>query len=107
MSAFRSLSIAARAAPRVQCRIAQRASIHQSAVRLAGKETELNNDKRAENIEKAKQDMHQKRKTGDDHWHEELASESESIMKAEREEAGNVEEHIANLQKEAEKIAKK
>lgn len=52
-------------------------------------------------IESAKEDHLARAKTGNRHWKEELASQSESIIKAERGEIEANEETIQKLQKES------
>jgi protein-tyrosine-phosphatase len=70
--------------PVISYRAVQRAGLHQSAVRCAGKESELGQDHRADTVEKVKQNSLNRQKEGKDEWHEELASDSESIVKADR-----------------------
>ena len=43
-------------------------------------DTGLGNEGRPETIDKVRHEQDQKRKEGKDHWHEELASDSESIV---------------------------
>ncbi|CAI6254606.1 unnamed protein product [Periconia digitata] len=100
MSAFRTL--AARRAPFVQ-----RAAFHNSIVRASGKETKLHTEGRANEVEDIKQSQLKKQQEGKGHWEEGLASDSESIVKADRNEAKNTDEHIKKLQKEGEKVAGK
>jgi len=65
----------------------------------------LHNEGRAEEAEAHKQDQLQKQKEGKGHWKDELASDSESIIKADRNETGNAKENIDQLQKESAKLA--
>ncbi|KAF4554751.1 Hypothetical protein D9617_3g018190 [Elsinoe fawcettii] len=74
---------------------------------FAGKESALHNENRADEAERAKQEQLKKAKAGKGEWHDELASDSESIIKADRNETGNTAETIAQLQKEGEKLADK
>ncbi|PNS18905.1 hypothetical protein CAC42_5444 [Sphaceloma murrayae] len=74
---------------------------------LAGKESALHNENRAEEAEAAKQKQIRKQKEGKGEWHDELASDSESIIKADRGEMGNTAETIEKLQKEGAKLAEK
>ncbi|KAF2002911.1 hypothetical protein P154DRAFT_520666 [Amniculicola lignicola CBS 123094] len=105
MSVFRTLI--ARRGPVVSYSIVQRASIHSTIPRLAGKESALHHEGRESEIEKDKQDMLKEQKEGKGSWKEGLASDSESIVKADRGEAESTEETIKKLQKEAEKVGKK
>ncbi|PSN73083.1 hypothetical protein BS50DRAFT_629159 [Corynespora cassiicola Philippines] len=105
MYAFRSLAI--RRTPIFSHQVAQRAGLHQSIPRCAGKESALHHEGRAEEVESEKQDLLRKQKDGKGHWKEELASDSESVVKADRGEVEASEETIKKLQKEAEKAAKK
>ncbi|KAF1953301.1 hypothetical protein CC80DRAFT_144905 [Byssothecium circinans] len=105
MAAFRAL--VTRRAPRVSYGIAQRAGFHSSVVRAAGKESTLHHEGRADEVEEKKQDLLKKQKEGKGHWEEGLASDSESIVKADRGEAESSEETIKKLQEEATKIAGK
>ncbi|KAF2239001.1 hypothetical protein EV356DRAFT_504353 [Viridothelium virens] len=82
-------------------------SYRASATRLAGKESALHNETRAEEAEHHKQDQLRKQKEGKGEWKDELASDSESIVKADRGEIDASEETISKLQKEAEQIGKK
>jgi len=76
-----------------------------SALLRSGKEDELHSENRAAVVEKKKQE--QLKNAGNAEWGETLASNSESIIKAERGETKSTEEHIKELQKEAEQIGKK
>jgi len=53
-----------------------------------------------EETERVKQEQLQKQKEGKGHWHEELASSSESHIAADKENINNHDEHINDLQKE-------
>ncbi|KAI8936444.1 hypothetical protein NX059_006851 [Plenodomus lindquistii] len=85
--------------------IIQRAAFSQSITRGAGKESALHSENRAEEVEKKKQEQLQKQKDGKGHWEEELASDGEAAVKADRAETGK--EDIKDMQKAAEKVAKK
>ncbi|KAF1915215.1 hypothetical protein BDU57DRAFT_518083 [Ampelomyces quisqualis] len=100
MSAIRAL--AARRTPFV---FTQRAAFHQSIARSAGKESALHSEGRAEEVEKKKQDNLSKQKDGKNQWEEGLASDSESAVKADRNESGtSTKEQIKKLQEEAKKV---
>ncbi|KAF2472032.1 uncharacterized protein BDR25DRAFT_302835 [Lindgomyces ingoldianus] len=87
--------------------IAQRAAIHQTvATRYAGKETALGHEGRKDEIEREKDDLLKKHKEGKGHWKEQLASDSESIVKADRGEVEASKETIKELQEEGAKLAK-
>jgi hypothetical protein len=53
-----------------------------------------------EETERVKQEQLQKQKEGKGHWHEELASSSESHIAADKQNIDNHDEHINDLQKE-------
>ncbi|KAF1837252.1 hypothetical protein BDW02DRAFT_566306 [Decorospora gaudefroyi] len=59
----------------------QRAAFSQSIARTAGKESALHSENRAEEVEKKKQEHLQKQKDGKGQWDEQLASDSESIVR--------------------------
>ncbi|KAF2686565.1 hypothetical protein K458DRAFT_415913 [Lentithecium fluviatile CBS 122367] len=103
MSAFRTLAV--RRTPLVSYGLMQRASFHASIVRGAGKETKLHTEGRANEVEEMKQDQLRKQKEGKGHWEESLASDSESIIKADRGEDGKTTaETIQKLQEETKKV---
>ena len=60
-----------------------------------------------DHIESVKQSQLKKQERGAGHWHEELASSGESNVKADKEEVGNHEEHIEDLQKHTKGKAEK
>ncbi|TIA34882.1 hypothetical protein D6C78_06536 [Aureobasidium pullulans] len=60
---------------------------------------------RAEEVERVKNEQIQKQKEGKGHWHEEIASDSESIVKADRGDISADADTIKQLQKETEKLA--
>lgn len=60
-----------------------------------------------EEVEKAKQEQLKKQEQGKGEWHEELASNSESRVKADRENVQDHDEHIEDLQKKTAKQAEK
>ncbi|KAK5112628.1 hypothetical protein LTR62_003943 [Meristemomyces frigidus] len=103
MSALR-FSFAARRAPLRT--IGAVRSFQTSRALAASKESTLNQEGRAEEAEAHKQDQLQKQKEGKGHWKDELASDSESIIKADRNEAGSTSDDIKKLQQETEKLAK-
>jgi len=79
----------------------QRATFTASAGRLSGKEDELHTDKdaRAAHVDK------KKAQSMKSHWEEDLASNSESIIKSERRETQSVEQELKDLQQEAKQAA--
>ncbi|ORY13481.1 hypothetical protein BCR34DRAFT_263784 [Clohesyomyces aquaticus] len=103
MSTLRML--VAKRSPFAGARIAQRAAYHGTAVRYAGKESALGQEGRHDEIEAEKQDSLSKQKAGKGHWKGELASDSESIVKADRGEVEASEETIKKLQDEAVKAS--
>ncbi|KAF2131715.1 hypothetical protein P153DRAFT_365286 [Dothidotthia symphoricarpi CBS 119687] len=106
MSAIRSL--ATRRAPFVSYGIAQRAAFHQSTTRSAGKESTLHSEGRSDEVHELKQDQLKKQKDGKGHWEEGLASDSESIVKADRNDTNmSSDQHIKKLQEETAKVASK
>ncbi|KAF2255552.1 hypothetical protein BU26DRAFT_512524 [Trematosphaeria pertusa] len=105
MSALRAL--AARRTPLVSSSITKRAGFHYSIVRAAGKETHLHSEGRGEEVQEKKEDLLKKQKEGKGHWEESLASDSESIVKADRGEVEASEDTIKKLQEEAAKVANK
>ena len=56
--------------------------------------------KSPEETERIKQEQIQKQKEGKGHWHEELASQSESHVAADRENVNDHSKHMEDLQKE-------
>ncbi|TKA33722.1 hypothetical protein B0A50_00558 [Salinomyces thailandicus] len=88
-------------------RAAATRSFGSSRVFAAGKESALNREDRADEAESHKQDQLQKQKAGKGHWKDELASDSESMVKADRNELNNTKESISELQKESAKLAEK
>ncbi|KAL1634876.1 hypothetical protein SLS56_001957 [Neofusicoccum ribis] len=103
MSAIRNLA----RVPRASIFATQRMGFQTSAMRFAGKESKLHEEGRPDEIERHKQDALKKSKEGKGHWKDELASDSESIVKADRGEVEASEETIKKLQKETEKLASK
>ncbi|KAF1841055.1 uncharacterized protein K460DRAFT_410448 [Cucurbitaria berberidis CBS 394.84] len=100
MSAIRAF--ATRRSPVV---FTQRAAFSQSIARRSGKESALHTEGRADEVEKKKQEQLNKRKQGEGHWEEGLASDSESIVKADRAETGtSTQEQIKKLQEESKKV---
>ncbi|KAH8727643.1 hypothetical protein GQ44DRAFT_611125 [Phaeosphaeriaceae sp. PMI808] len=83
----------------------QRAALHQSKALAAGKESSLHDEGRSAEIEKKKHEQLDKQKEGRGHWESALASDSESAIKADRNESGtNTQEQIKKLQEEAKKV---
>lgn len=60
-----------------------------------------------EEVEKAKQEQLKKQEQGKGEWHEELASSSESRVKADQEHVNDHDDHIEKLQDETAKQAEK
>ncbi|TKA49977.1 hypothetical protein B0A49_12860 [Cryomyces minteri] len=79
-------------------------SFQTSRTLAAGKESALNHEGRAEEAEHHKQDQLKKQKEGKGHWKDELASDSESIIKADRGEIDASEDTIKKLQDETAKM---
>ncbi|KAF1984781.1 hypothetical protein K402DRAFT_395475 [Aulographum hederae CBS 113979] len=101
-------TLATRRAPFVGLRLArQTMAFRTSAVTMAGKEDALHTEGRAEEIEAEKHDQLQKQKEGKGHWKDSLASNSESMIKADRGEVEASDDTIKELQKEGEKLAGK
>ncbi|KAF2279476.1 uncharacterized protein EI97DRAFT_371523 [Westerdykella ornata] len=100
MSALRT--IAARRTPF----LTQRAALHRSSALWAGKETRLNTDVSGQDLENKKEEHLDKQKKGEGHWTEELASDSESIVKADRGEIDASEDTMKKLQDETKKAQK-
>ncbi|KAI7160847.1 hypothetical protein KC343_g13922 [Hortaea werneckii] len=73
----------------------------------AGKESALHQEGRAEEAEREKQEQLKEQREGKGHWKDELASDSESIVKADRNDMKNTKATISELQKEAAKQAEK
>jgi len=71
----------------------------------AGKESALHNEDRANEAEHFKNEQLRKQKEGKGEWHEEIASDSESIIKADRGDIHASDKTIEQLQKETEKLA--
>ncbi|OCK82632.1 hypothetical protein K432DRAFT_380244 [Lepidopterella palustris CBS 459.81] len=107
MSAFRKLAYVTRPTPFVSYRFVQKSGIQTSTARFAGKESSLGHEGRAQEIDQHKEDLLKKQKEGKGHWKDELASDSESIVKADRGEMEVSEEMIKQLQAESDKILAK
>ncbi|KAI5249446.1 hypothetical protein E4T47_03920 [Aureobasidium subglaciale] len=80
-------------------------SFQTAPILRVGKESALNQDGRAEEAERVKNEQIQKQKQGKGEWHEEIASDSESIVKADRGDISADADTIKQLQKETEKLA--
>ncbi|KAM0691974.1 hypothetical protein Q7P36_008175 [Cladosporium allicinum] len=76
-----------------------------SASRAVGKESALHNEARPEEAEKLKQQQLKEQKQGKGQWHEGLASDSESAVKADRGDQDHSQKSIEDLQKETAKAA--
>ncbi|KAF3040912.1 hypothetical protein E8E12_006503 [Didymella heteroderae] len=100
-------SIAARRAPFVSVSTVQRAAFSQSIARCVGKESKLHTEGRADEAEMLKQKQLKNQKDGKGKWEEGLASDSESIVKADRSETNSSSAaNIKKLQEETAKVAK-
>ncbi|KAK3706957.1 hypothetical protein LTR37_012456 [Vermiconidia calcicola] len=109
MSPYRFSSMRAptlRTSPIVRSIAVQR-SFQSCRVLAVGKESAVHEEGRAENVEAEKQEQVKKARSGKGEWHEGLASDSESIVKADRSEMGNTEQTIKELQQETAKQAEK
>ncbi|KAK5134083.1 hypothetical protein LTR08_006973 [Meristemomyces frigidus] len=82
-------------------------SFQSSRIAAAGKESALNQEGRAEEVEHHKQDQLQKQKEGKGHWKDELASDSESAIKADRGDIEASDDTIKKMQEETAKQAEK
>ncbi|KAK4544992.1 hypothetical protein LTR36_003897 [Oleoguttula mirabilis] len=80
-------------------------SFQSCRVLAAGKESALHDEERGEKAEYHKQDQLQKQKEGKGQWKDELASDSESIVKADRGDIEASKGTIEQLQKETAKLA--
>ncbi|KAL8627387.1 hypothetical protein Q9189_006908 [Teloschistes chrysophthalmus] len=107
--AFRSITRTTLSIPirRSANNINAHASFHISSRRAALSESdhsEHDHEDRKAKIDHHKEDQLNKQKEGKGHWKPELSSNSESAIKADREEITNAEDDIAALQKETEKV---
>lgn len=77
-------------------------SFHKTPARAALSESDHDQDvdERKKKIEHHKEDQLDKQREGKGHWKRELGSNSESAIKADREEVTNAEHDIESLQKE-------
>ncbi|OQO05731.1 hypothetical protein B0A48_09825 [Cryoendolithus antarcticus] len=73
----------------------------------AAKESSLNADGRGEEVEHHKQEQLRKQKQGTNEYKEELASDSEVALKADRGETKDAKKDIADLQKATAEAAQK
>ncbi|KAJ4986901.1 hypothetical protein SVAN01_07579 [Stagonosporopsis vannaccii] len=97
-----------RRAPFASVSNVQRATFSQSIARCAGKETKLHTEGRADEAEQLKQQQLKNQKEGKGKWEEGLASDSESIVKADRSETNtSAKDNIKKLQEETAKVAPK
>lgn len=69
------------------------------------KESDLHKEDRAHEAEHHKQDQLRKQKEGKGHWTPELASDSESIVKADRNDLKDMKSTISELQQESARVA--
>ncbi|QDS74274.1 hypothetical protein FKW77_003350 [Venturia effusa] len=99
-------SSASRGILRPATRLTTQRTFGSTAVRQAGKEDALHKEGRSDEIEHHKQDSLKKVKEGTAEWKDALASNSESIIKADRGELDASSETIEKLQKESEKLLK-
>ncbi|KAG9199782.1 hypothetical protein G6514_007895 [Epicoccum nigrum] len=97
----------ARRAPFASIASVQRAAFSQSIARSAGKESKLHTEGRANEAEELKQQQLKNQKEGKGKWEEGLASDSESIVKADRSETNtSAKDSIKKLQEETAEVAK-
>ncbi|KAL8713030.1 MAG: hypothetical protein Q9220_002890 [cf. Caloplaca sp. 1 TL-2023] len=82
------------------------ASIRRAALSESDHSEHDHEDRKAK-IDEHKDDQLQKQKDGKGHWKKELSSNSESAVKADREEVDDVEEDIDKLQKQTEEAMSK
>ncbi|EME40662.1 hypothetical protein DOTSEDRAFT_74267 [Dothistroma septosporum NZE10] len=82
-------------------------SFQSCRVLAAGKETKPGDEARKEEIEREKQQQLKEQKEGRNEWKDALASESESILKADRGEVKASKETISELQKESAKAVER
>ncbi|MCJ1311304.1 hypothetical protein MMC25_004975 [Agyrium rufum] len=84
-------------------------SFHVTTFRAALSETDRHRDdeETKEHIETHKQDQLQKQKEGKGHWKQELASQSEAALAADKEDVEHTEDTIEKLQKETQHVAGK
>ncbi|KAK5165466.1 uncharacterized protein LTR77_008995 [Saxophila tyrrhenica] len=85
---------------------AQQRGFQSCGVLAVGKESAVHEEGRAEKVEAHKQDQLEKQKQGKGHWKDELASDSESIIKADRDDI-DTKQTISELQKESAKAAER
>ncbi|KAF1349077.1 hypothetical protein BDV97DRAFT_399600 [Delphinella strobiligena] len=82
-------------------------SFQTSRIVLAGKEDALHEEGRAEYADKVKHEQIQKQKEGKGEWHEDLASNSESIVKADKGHLDGGKDSVKALQDETAHLAEK
>jgi len=105
--AMTSLRAFSRRAPVLANSYIQRANFSAGARLGAGKESALGTENRAEVIDAHKDESLKKAKDGKGEWKDALASDSESIIKADRGEIEASEETIRKLQEETKKLEHK
>jgi len=104
---FRLISMRApiRRSPTLLRPFVARRTFQSCRVLAAGKESELHNEDRAEKVDKVKQEQVKKAQDGRSEWNDTLASDSESIVKADRNEYKDSKDTIAELEQETAKAA--
>ncbi|KAH9830239.1 hypothetical protein Tdes44962_MAKER09059 [Teratosphaeria destructans] len=109
MAAISPSSFARRAPAALRRRIvaASPRSFQSGRVLMAGKEDALHNENRPDEAERAKQEQLRAQREGRGQWKDELASNSESIIKADRGDLGRSKESIRELQEESAKVAER
>ncbi|KAF1821763.1 uncharacterized protein K489DRAFT_381755 [Dissoconium aciculare CBS 342.82] len=103
MSAARTMSLFRGVAMPSSARAVR--TFHSCKALSVGKESEVHNENRAEEAEAAKQQQLKAQKEGKGEWKDTLASDSESIVKADRGEVKADKSTIEALQKESAKAA--
>ncbi|KAL1587574.1 hypothetical protein WHR41_03799 [Cladosporium halotolerans] len=76
-----------------------------SAARAAGKESTLHNEGRPDEAEALKQQQLREQKQGQGKWHEGLASDSESAVKADRGDQKDANKSIGEMQRDTAQAA--
>lgn len=94
-----SIRSALRAAQRPAFRL-RPATITRPFTQATGLRLKEDADRSGAEVDKVKHEQIKKQEKGEGHWHEELASQSESHISADREKVDDHDEHMEDLQKE-------